>query len=373
MKRVTLFFTAALFATLTMAAEVAPLSGTWQAKTKGEWLELDLARGHNHNSSHDYRIAEFTGLDPAIANNAAGSPVSFSLVRQAGTITFAGNISAGTGSGTFQFTPDPKYLAALQELGIDGVTSEKQFVLTLNQADLADLRELRRRGYSISADRLIEIAIFRITPAWLDELASVGFSHPELKELVTARIGNVTAEGVREYRSLGLGELSLAEAANMGILGATPEYARQLRAAGFEHLTPQDLVNFRVGRITSESIAELRAAGYGKLSPQEMVNFGIHGVTPKFIGEMRAAGFADLSPEQLVNMRIFDVTREFASAIKDAGLPGLSIEQLVQLRIFRVTPEGVRDYRKRHNGTADYDEIIQEQIFDHGRRESRRR
>ena len=373
MKQVTLFFAAALFVTVTMAADVAPMSGTWQARARGEWLELQLARGRNHNSGHDYRIADFTGLDAAVANNAARSPVSFSLIRQAGTITFSGHFSAGTGSGTFQFTPDPKYLPALQELGIDGVTPEKQFVLTLNQADLADVRELRRRGYSISADRLIEIAIFRITPAWLDELASAGFSHPELKELVTARIGKVTAEGIREYRSLGMSELSLAEAANMGILGATPEYARQLRAAGFEHLTSQELVNFRVGRITAESIAALRAAGYGKLSTQELVNFGIHGVTPEFIREMRAAGFADLSPEQLVNVRIFNVTREFASAIKDAGLNGLSIEQLVQLRIFRVTPEGVRDYRKRHNGSADYDEIIQEQIFDHGRRESRRR
>ena len=80
-------------------------------------IHLQLNRDHN-NHGQTMDIADFTGLTAAQVVSATSTPVSFSLRREAGTVTLEGTFRNGAGGGDFAFAPNPAYVAALRDLGV---------------------------------------------------------------------------------------------------------------------------------------------------------------------------------------------------------------------------------------------------------------
>lgn len=253
--------------------------GDWEAKLEdGARINLNLRTGswgHSSNWGRTMPLADLRGLDAAVAQG-TNSRVRFELVRDAGTAVFEGQFTAGRGSGTFRFTPNPDYLAGMSALGYSGLSADKAFSL-------------------FGCD---------VTRAYVRELNDAGYSNLKLDQVIAMRIHGVSAAYIRELRSLGLEGLSADKLVAMRIHGVTPNFVRELNSFGYGRLSSDQLVAMRIHGVTPGYVRELGALGYKQVATEKLVSMRIHGVSPDFIREIQRQGYKDASVDDLISMRI---------------------------------------------------------------------
>ena len=233
------------------------------------------------------------GLTPGQADSASGTNVRFDVPREAGTFACEGWFRQGSGSGHFNFVPDPGFAAELSRRGVGTPDTWQLFRLALADVGLA----------------------------LLDELKSAGYEQPTLDQLV-----------------------------RMGDHGVRVDYVRGLRELGYRLGTVESLVRMRDHGVSLEYIAELRDAGFGDLAAEALVRTRDHGVTSDFVKAMRAEGYDALSLEQLVKARDHGVTVGFIRELHDLGYTRLPVESLIRLRDHGVSIDFVR--RAKSGGSA---------------------
>jgi len=311
MKRSTFIATTALL--LATAAAHAELSGGWTAtRQKGEpgKLHVNLTRDHN-NMGQTMRLADFAGLTAAQVAAANATPVSFTLPREAGTVSFEGTFRNGSGGGGFDFKPNAAYLATLRDLGLrvdggrHGGDSPDERLLSLAVLDVSTdfIRSMKAVGYDESLDDYIAMRIFRVDPDLVADFRALGM-RPSADKLVASQIHGANPEFIGRMRDLGYGDLKLDDYVAFRIHGVTPAFVQELADLGYRDLDGDDLVAFRIHGVSPDFVRELAELGYRDVSGDDLVAFRIHGVTPKFIRDLQEEGYDDLSADDLVSMTI---------------------------------------------------------------------
>src|SRR5215471_668912 len=80
-------------------------------------FERQTAKGGHQQMGQSYEFTDLQGLTREQA--LSGGPVKFSLVREAGRIDCEGSFENGKGSGTYHFTGNPDFIAAMKSRGFD--------------------------------------------------------------------------------------------------------------------------------------------------------------------------------------------------------------------------------------------------------------
>jgi len=311
MKRATLTLAGALLLIATTAR--AEVRGGWTAtRHKGDAGRLQLQLQHDHsNNGQTMDLAALTGLTAAQVAATAPTPVTFSLRREAGTVTFDGTFRNGSGGGEFAFAPNPAYLATLRDLGVPverakhhGDSADEQLLsLALLDVSTAFIRSMQAAGYRESLDDYLAMRIFDVTPELVAEYRDLGMNL-SADDLVAGRIHGVSPAYVRQMRELGRRDADFDDLVATRIHGATPEFIGEMLELGYGDLDLDDYVAFRIHGVTPQFVEELAELGYRDVDADDLVAFRIHGVTPKFIRELQEDGNRDLSPDDLVSMRI---------------------------------------------------------------------
>ena len=267
------------------------VSGDWKASVKEDpnRIQLNLERrtekGNRNQMGQSYEFSELQGLSREQA--AGGGAVRFSLVREAGRIDCEGSFQNGKGSGTFQFTGNEGFVAAMKTRGFD-------FDKESSWSD-DDGRH--------SEDRLFAATALNVTTALADDLVSSGFGHLNVDDLFKAAIFKVDSK-----------------------------FMREMKASGFPNLTMEDLVKARIFKIDAEFVTKVTQMGFDKEPFESLVKMQIFKVTPEFVTEVRNEGLTDLSVEDVVKLRIFKIDGDYIRRAKADGLP-LDVERLVQRKI----------------------------------------
>ena len=267
------------------------LTGDWKAQVKSEKnpdkIQLSFERrtekGSKSQNGSSYNYADLQGLSREQA--LAGGAVKFSLVREAGTIECEGNFSDGKGTGTFRFTSNPQFVAAMKTRGFD--------FETISSSDKDQNLE----------QKLFAAATLNVTTALADDLLSADFGKLEVEDLFKAAIFKVDSQ-----------------------------FMREMKASGFPNLGMEDLVKARIFKIDAGFVKQVVAMGFDKEPFESLVKMRIFKVTPEFITEARNEGLTNLDIEDLVKMRIFKIDSAFIRQAKADGVP-LEVEKLVQKRI----------------------------------------
>ncbi|HEY1434530.1 MAG TPA: 4-hydroxy-3-methylbut-2-enyl diphosphate reductase [Thermoanaerobaculia bacterium] len=304
---------------------------------RGDSLELTLKRRspdggrNNWSTSNEYRVKDFQGLQrPATP---AEAPAHFELVRDAGTITFDGQLGAAGGAGRYAFSPNPEYLAAIEKMGYAAPDADDVFSLAVHDVSRAFIRELDGLGYKHPPlDDMIAMRIHGAGPEFIRELRTLGYDHLSSDDLVAMRIHGATPAFIREMRALGYDHLSSEDLVAMRIHGATPDFIHAMKTAGYDHLSAEDLVAMRIHGATPEFVNELKGLGYKRLSAEDLVSMRIHGVTPDFIRDLQGLGYRSVSPDDLVNLRIHGVSVDDAKRMK-TRYKDITVEELVDAKI----------------------------------------
>jgi len=195
MKRLaTLSLVLSLFATAAFA-----LDGAWTASLRDDrdHIDFNLTTGPRSNQGMTMTLAALTSLTPSQINAATMTPVTFQLVREAGTISFEGTFRNGKGAGQFTFAPDRSYIDKIRALGLTFDLDERHrhrqarseeenlFTVALHDVSTSYIRSMQALGYKTSLAKYLTMRIFNITPEYVREMESLGFKLDE-DEIVTS-------------------------------------------------------------------------------------------------------------------------------------------------------------------------------------------
>ncbi|HEX4964734.1 MAG TPA: M56 family metallopeptidase [Thermoanaerobaculia bacterium] len=285
------------------AASSQGREGTWSATRKGDRVQLEMSMswsggGHHHSWSNgeDYLLRDLPGLG-------TGPDVRFELRRDAGSFRFEGKFWGNAGSGTFTFAGNPGYPREMAALGYT-VTEDRLLEMATHDVSLAFVREIHEAGYRDAAlDKLVEIRIHGVSPQFIRELSALGYRDLPADQLVQFRIHSVSPELVRSLAESGYRKLPADQIVEFQIHGVSPEYVRGLAASGYRGVPADDLVQFRIHGISPQFVKELADAGYPSVAADDLVQFKIHGIDGGFVRQ--AVGrYGKLSADDLVQLKI---------------------------------------------------------------------
>jgi hypothetical protein len=267
------------------------LTGDWKASVETKEpdkihlsFERRTEKGGRNQMGSTFDFADLQGLSREQA--LSGGPVKFSLVREAGRIDCEGSFQNGKGSGTFRFTGNQSFVAAMKSRGFD---FEKNSSTSDDGPD--------------PENRLFAATTLNVTTALADDLLAAGFGKLDVGDLFKAAIFKVDSK-----------------------------FMREMKASGFPNLGMEELVKARIFKIDADFVGQVTRMGFDKEPFESLVKMRIFKVTPEFITEARNEGLTDLSVEDLVKMRIFKIDSEFIRQAKADGVP-LEVEKLVEKRI----------------------------------------
>jgi hypothetical protein len=201
--------------------------------------------------------------------------VAFRVVRDAGVIICEGRLEGAKGSGSFTFTPAPRFLTELNRRGYDvsTLTSEQQFHMTLHDVSFA----------------------------LIDELQAQGAERPSLDHLVT-----------------------------MGEHGINAEYLRELQICGYKIQTVEMLIRMRDHGVSANYIRELRRFGYDAQSIESLIEMRDHGVSVRFVAELDQLGYKQVPVEMLIRLCDHGIGAKSVQQLKER-YSNLTLEQVIQI------------------------------------------
>jgi hypothetical protein len=300
--------TATLAALLTLAlaatATAQDLRGTWFAHeahdTQGApRIHLEL-RTHGSNWGLEVPASGLEGFSAA-----AGGAARFRLKREAGTFAFNGTFSDGEGVGSYTFTPDPGFAAALARRGLARPTPQQQWSLALGDVGLAYLDELARQGYArtVTTAGLVRAGEHGASLRYLREMGALGYRVGTLDALITLVDHGVTPDDVRQMAELGYRGISAPQATRLVDHGVRPGLIRDLAALGYRNLPLEEMVRLVDHGVNAGFVRELSRLGYRGLSLDEMVRMMDHGVNARFVERTNGEAGRRLSVPELVSLR----------------------------------------------------------------------
>ena len=241
----------ALLGLVPLIALGAVENGNWSLESTDQTgdvqFSLQSSRGGDQfSTSSAWKLADLRGLDWAAAGK---HDVSFSIVRDAGTIDCKGFVQDQHGAGLFTFQPNPQYRPEMAKLGFDF----------------------------------------------------------EDKELFSAAVFDVSFEFVRAMKSAAVRGMDARKLLAFRIHGVTPQMVRDLRAAGLEAADAEKLIAFRIHGVSPDFVGEISHLGFQHAPPDQLIALRIHGVTPEYIEGLRSKGMRDLTLDQLINLRIHGI------------------------------------------------------------------
>ncbi len=315
-----------LAATPVARAESGRIVGAWTASVsedRSDQLSFSLQMGRTQHNGSTFDRSEFSGLSAAQVGSTTQVPAQFELRREAGTIAFEGTFRDGQGAGEFTFVPNREFPKQLRSLGVkfeakSGSEEHELFNLAIFDVSSPFIRSMQSVGYTVPLEQYEEFRIFRVDPAYVRDMAAVGFDKLSAEKLVETRIHGASPEYIKQMRAAG-NDLTLDEYIQSRIFRVTPEFAGEMGRLGYPDLDHDTLVQFRIHDVSAEFIRQLRELGYSHVPAEQLVEMRIHGVTPEFIRRVAAAGYHKVPVEKLVQMRIFGIEPEMVRALDEAA------------------------------------------------------
>lgn len=269
------------------------------ARPNSDWVRLAFTNrpgGDVENGAilSDVARNQLVGVTADQLSSTSAAPVHFTLVREAGTFTFDGAVRDGGIDGTYAFTGDPRFSAALERAGFARPTEAQRLRLALTGVSMALVNEIETLGYA------------HPTTAELVVLGTRGVDLPYLRSMapLADRIGNVaTLAQLREH-------------------GVDMQFVADMQRFGCTDLSVGALMKLRDLGVDSVYITELADAGFIHPSADEVARAREHGVTGKYAREMRRAGYDHLSLDELGTLNDHDITAAFAEQLKRTASAG---------------------------------------------------
>ena len=286
-------------------------SGQWTADLKnaaGDDIQFNLKstspNGRSeYSSGRTMKISDFQGLNIADATSSAKTSVSFSMVREAGTISFEGTFSQGLGAGIWKFAPNASFVSAMQSRGFNNLDDADLVRATFNNLTIKYTDEIRSAGYEkVTFDDLARAASHKISVTYINELRSLGFTDVTMDDVIRASNHEIDAN-----------------------------YLSNLREMGFEKVTLDDAIRAKNHEITKEFISEMRSAGFEALSLDDLIRLKNHEVSLSYVAQLKAEGILNITADDAIRAKNHDITADVIRRAKSQGYTNVGLDEIIRL------------------------------------------
>jgi hypothetical protein len=273
--------------------------GVWSAVFRGDKTHIQFG-GFHWNSGTTFMTSEL-GSVPIY------KPGTFTVKRDAGTVTFTGTFSNDRGHGTYAYTEDATFKDFLTQAGFHDIKEELMLHLFFTNIDKKYFAYMKENGYE-------------------------GVTLSELKDLAYHDVNyDVLSRYLELFKKEGFGKVTLDQIVGLRDHGVSPGFIGGLHELGYKNGSldkAQELVDHGV---SIAFLRELQAMGYKDISldnAQELVD---HGVSAAFIREFQNLGFKDISISKATELADHGVTTDFIKKMQDKGLKNLSLDEYIRL------------------------------------------
>jgi hypothetical protein len=237
------------------ASSQASLGGIWNIRLTGADEVSEMREAHGDVPLMHVLLREpgfntfylpLTSLEGLSAEQVASTgAVRFRLRKDAGTFTFVGDFRGGSGTGRFEFTPDPAFADALARRGLARPTPEQQLSLARHDVGLDLLDELAAHGYAQPTTEVLDrVGRSGVDVEYIREMAELGYRLGTVEELI--RLSNRGVNSlIRELASLGYRGLAPADLLRMRNSGVNLDFVQRMNERAGRRLTPAELVELR--------------------------------------------------------------------------------------------------------------------------------
>jgi len=204
--------------------------------------------GHCDSNFDEQTTDRLNGVSPADLQH-EGSQLTATLAAEAGTFTCSGIVHNSMLIGDSVFTPNAAFAAHMEQMGFSGLESEKLQTYALLDVESEWAHSLQQTGIQgLTADNLIPLRIFRVDPEYARSFAMLGYPLPTADQLIAMRVQGVNAEEIREIRKLGY-QPTFDELVQIRIFHITPAFIQQMEARGLKNLTIAKLVQIKIFKL----------------------------------------------------------------------------------------------------------------------------
>ena len=332
--------------------------GTWQGEIAGNQVCFQI--NNSRPSQHSMWISTECFDKSELSNIPIGTRSSFTVTREAGTMTFEGEFGQNNfGNGDFKFAGNAGFAKYLKSEGVDIKDENDRDLLHFFFANINKnyVKDLRAKDFDISGEFLRDLAIHDVSMDYIKSLDKLGFEIESTRELVEAKIHGISSEYATGLSQLGFDNLSLDEIKHAKIHGVSAAYASNMKAAGFPNLSLEDLKHGAIHGISSDYVKSLASEGFKNLHFDDIVNAKIHGLSSNYIREVRAMGYKGAELEDIKNLKIHGITKDYLRSIRDAGFPDVSLDDITGLKIHGVTARYIQRLEQMGFRNLDIDDI----------------
>lgn len=307
------------------------------------WVELK-AEQDDYSWSHSmtFEKADISPF-PGMGN------VTFKMVREAGTMTFAGQFDGSQGFGHFHFQADETYFNAMTKMGVEELDSRQQigFFLSNIKKDYASM--VLTNGYPhIRGRELASLSVLHIDEEFIQYWRAAGLAGvDEPRTLITLKAQNIDKSYVEELKAAGYDNLTARELVTLKAQHINGAYVRSMgRKKDNEAIPVRELVSYKAMNIDSAYLTSLRKLGYTDLEPREVTSLYAMHVTADFIKEFQELGYKDIPVRELLTLKSMEITPGYVKAFRDIGYDNVPASRLGSLKAVGVTPEFVGEFKK---------------------------
>ena len=342
--------------------------GYWFAVIKGDKVHIRFSdekldsendyKGKHSYSGEDFKLSELGTLPK-------GTPGTFSITREAGTMQMNGRFEGNTGMGTYKFNADKAYVDYMNKELKETLDEDDQMAFFFINIKKEFLTMLRNEGYKdVTKDDLIPVAALGIDKAYISSIRNAGFKDVSLENLVPLKALGIDEKYISEIRTE-YKDISTDQLVSFKAQGIDKEYISKVRQMKGDKGDKgdkgskddaDDIVSFKAMNITPEFVNSFKAVGMTNIPHDQLVAFKAVGVTPEYVKGWYNLGFKNIDPEEFVGMKSQNVTPEFMKSFTDLGYK-IKPEELVAFRALGITPDYIKSFEAAGYKITDLDNL----------------
>lgn len=303
--------------------------GNWLATIKGNEVYLQLKSDEKDNSSSTFQLSEFKDLQ-------RDKQGTFTLTREAGTMTFTGKFEGDKGTGTYKFTADKNYQAAMLKEGIKVTEDDDLMVFFMVNVKQSYVQMVKQKGYkNPDKDQLIPLVALDVNEAYIASIKQA--------------ISDIDLDNLVPFKSLGIDKA----------------YIEDIRKSGYKDLSPGNIIALKSQGIDGKFIADVRSASKGNNSGEDTSNsdddvlaLKALNVDKAFINSLKEVGYDNLSNSDLIAMKSLNVTADYIKGFQKAGFATIKPGDMIALKSQNITPALVQQYKDLGFNNLDMGDVV---------------
>ncbi|MNX54946.1 BlaR1 peptidase M56 [compost metagenome] len=306
--------------------------GNWFATIKGNTVNVQFKSDENDNSNSTFQLNEFKDLP-------RDKQGTFTLTREAGTMTFIGKFEGDKGMGTYKFTANKDYTSAMHKEGIDLNDDEDLMVFFMINVKQSYVQMLKKKGYNnLDKDQLIPLAALDVSEDYITSIKQA--------------IPDIDLDNLVPFKSLGIDKA----------------YIEEIRKSGYKDLSPGNIIALKSQGIDAKYIKDFHSSVNSKKNNKnsndaddaddDVIAFKSLNIDQAFIDSFKKIGYNDLSNDDLLALKSLNVTPEYINSFEKAGYKNIKTEDLFALKSLNVTPELIVQYKDLGFNDLDLNDVV---------------